>query len=123
MELVTSCRSTVKTKDYSWLCRSSCINALITLIEHSFNTSPTCSSDNNVTYFKSTSAYKHCTYISTALIKRRLNDSTSSLTIRISLQIKHFCLKKHLVQKFINADTLLCTNLLTLIFTTPLFNK
>src|SRR5574344_487407 len=97
MELVTSCRSTIETKDNSWLCRCSFLNTLVTFIEHSLNTTPTCSSDNNVTYLKSTIAYKHSTYISTALIKRRLNDSTSSLTIRISLQIKHFCLKKHLI--------------------------
>ena len=123
MEGITSCWCTIQTEDDCRLCWSSTLDALVTLIEHSLDTTPWSTSDNIITNLQSTIRYKNRTYITTTLIKWRLNDSTCSLTVRVSFEIHHISLKKNFIKKFVHSDTLLSTDFLTLILTTPLFHE
>ena len=123
MEGITSCWCTIQTKDNSWFCWSCTLDALVTLIEHSLNTSPWSTSDNVITNLQRTIRHKNRTYITTTLIEWWLNNSSCSLTVRVSFKIHHIGFKKDFVKKLIYSQSLLSTNLLTLILTTPLFNK
>ena len=61
----------------------------------------------------------HCTSNELCL----LYTSTCSTTVRVSLQVEHVSLEEHLVEQIVNTDTLLGTDFLALILTTPLLNE
>ena len=123
MELVTRCRRTVQTEDDSWLCRSSRLDVGITLIEHRLDTTPRSTGEHDVTYLQGTISNQYGRNITTTLVERRLDDGTSSTTVRVSLQVEHICLQEHLVKQVMYTDTLLGTDFLTLILTTPFLNE
>ena len=123
MELITGSRSTIQTKDNGWLCRSSRLDVGITLIEHRLHTPPRSTGENNITNLQGTIGNQYGRYISTSFVERRLDDSTCGTTVRVSLQVEHISLKEHLVKQIVNTDTLLGTDFLTLVLTTPLLNE
>ena len=123
VELVTCCRRTVQTEDDSWLSWSSRLDIGITLIEHRLDTTPRSTGEHDVAYLQGTIGNQYGRNISTSLVERRLNDGTCCTTVRISLQIKHISLEEHLVEQIVNTDTLLGTDFLALILTTPLLNE
>ena len=102
MECITCCWCTIQTKNNSWFCWSRTLNALVTFIEHSLNTTPRSTSYDIITNLQRTIRNKYRTNITTPLIERWLDDRTCCLTVRISLEIHHISFKQYLIKKFIN---------------------
>ena len=123
VERVTCCWCTIESKDDGRLCRTGLLNTLITLVEHSLYFTPGSTCDNHVANLQGTIRYQYSRNIATTFVKRALDDTSSSLSVRISLQVKHLCFKQHLFKQFINTDTLLGAYLLALVLTAPLLNK
>ena len=123
VELVTCSRRTVQTEDDSWLSWSSRLDIGITLIEHRLDTTPRSTGEYDVAYLQGTIGNQYGRNISTTLVERRLDDGTCSTTVRVSLQVEHVSLEEHLVEQIVNTDTLLGTDFLALILTTPLLNE
>ena len=123
VELVTCSRRAVQTEDDSWLSWSSRLDIGITLIEHCLYTTPRSTGENDVAYLQGTVGNQYGRNISTTLVERRLDDGTCCTTVRVSLQVEHISLKEHLVEQIVNTDTLLGTDFLALILTTPLLNE
>ena len=123
MESITSCRCSVKTQYGSSLRRTDFLYTLSTFVEHCLNTTIGGTSQHYIAHMKCTIAAEYCSHISTTLIKRRFDDGTSTLAIGISLQIEHLGFQKNLLKQFLNTNTLLSTDVLALVLTTPILNE
>src|SRR4030095_1066961 len=66
---------------------------------------------------------KNCCNISASFIKSSFDDCTACFSVWICFQVEQFCFKQYFFEKQVNIEPLFRTQLLTLIFTSPFFNK
>ena len=123
MESVTGSRSTVQSQNQCRFSRTRFFDTLITFIEHSLHTTIASSGQYDISDFQSTVRYQYRSYITTSLVKWRLDNRSRSVTVRVCLQVEHFGFQQYLFQQIFHSHTFLGRDILWLILTTPFFNK
>ena len=63
--------------------------------------------------------HQHRRDVTAALVQRRFDHRTHGLLVRVGLQVEHLGLQQHLLQQFVQIQTLLGRNLLILVFAAP----
>src|SRR5687768_1240681 len=123
LELLTSLRRTIQTKNKDRSRRTGMVNFFISFIHHGFYTTIMLSTHYKVSRMQRTVLHKYCCYVTASFIKCSFNDSSCCFSFSICFQVEQFGFKQDLFQKQIYIQTLLGRKFLALEFTTPLFNE
>ena len=121
VESITGLRRTVESQQSGSPRRTDRLNLAATLIGKVFHTSVACAGNNGVANAERTIADENGCHIATTFVERRLDNRAGSLAVRVGLEFEHIGLKQNLFQQVVYTDTFLCRNLLTLVFSTPVF--
>ena len=105
VESIASGRSAVKAEDKR-RCGGSCfLDTLVTFIEHGFHFAEMVTGKHNVAYTQSSVLHKYVCHISASFVKRRFDNGTYSVTIRVGLEFEHLGFEKHLVHQLVDTCT------------------
>ena len=120
VEGITGSRSTVQTEYQCGCGRTSLGHALVTFIKHGLDTAVVCTSQHDVAYAERAVAYQHRSHIATAFVQTRFDDATCGLAVGVGLQLQHLGFEQHLFHQFVDTNTLLGRDVLTLVLTAPI---
>ena len=107
MERVACRRGTVQAEDDGRLGRTGHLNALVTFVEHGLDAAIARTGHDDVALMQCSVGHQHRGHISTALVKRGLDDGTGGLAVGVGLQVEHFSFQKNLLQQFVDAKPFL----------------